>query len=312
MRTYKDLQTAVLQWMADENNMGLLSTLVKDALNRAHQNLLQDDRYDFMLWPRLETLTLTSGQKSYSLHPRFGQPLFFYDPETDLYLEEIKPTGLLESGEDWNDGDSANPDRFMLTGLSKVVAQPAVSGVVTVTATDGSESSANSLIITGILNNVVVSETLSSGSNWSSLVGTQSFDVIEDITKIGTTWTRAITCTSGATTILTLPATAFGRQYRMFETLVEPSATTPIVYRFYKQPRQLVLDNDVPDLPMGFDDILVYTALIAMHGYTRATEAEMLWWGTQIRRLTDVLQTTYRATRTMGGRPTYIRYLPRF
>ena len=59
MRTYKELQDAVLQWMADSGDTGLLRTLVKDALNRAHQNLLNDDRYDFLLWPRTETLSVT-------------------------------------------------------------------------------------------------------------------------------------------------------------------------------------------------------------------------------------------------------------
>ncbi|NBP86006.1 MAG: hypothetical protein EBU54_12765, partial [Mycobacteriaceae bacterium] len=73
MRTYKQLQDAVLQWMADESDTGLLLTLVKDALNRAHQNLLNDDRYDFLLWPRTETLSLTAGQKVYTLHPQLSQ-----------------------------------------------------------------------------------------------------------------------------------------------------------------------------------------------------------------------------------------------
>lgn len=58
MRTFKQLQDAVLQWMADGGDTGLLRTLVKDGLNRTHQNLLNDDRYDFMLWPRNETLKI--------------------------------------------------------------------------------------------------------------------------------------------------------------------------------------------------------------------------------------------------------------
>lgn len=129
MRTYKDLQDTVLQWMADESDTGLLLTLVKDALNRAHQNLLNDDRYDFMLWNRNETLSVTSGQKVYALHPRFGHPLFFYNPTTNQYLEEITPKGLLEAAADWDDGEATEPDRFMLTNLSKVQAQPATAGV---------------------------------------------------------------------------------------------------------------------------------------------------------------------------------------
>ena len=311
MRTYKDLQDAVLQWMADAGDTGLLRTLVKDALNRAHQNLLNDDRYDFMLWPRTETLPIVAGQKVYTLHARFGHPLYFYNPETDAYLEEIAPRGLLESGEDWQDGTAEQPDRFLLTSLSKVQAQPATASVVTVTTTGGTESSTHSIVVRGTYNGAVVEETLSSGSAWSTLTGSQLFDVIEDLTKVGTDWTRLITITAGSTTLLTLNAADYGHQYRTFELTLEPTAAADVLYRFYKQPRQLVLDHDIPDLPSGFDDILVWQALIAMHGYTRATEAETASWLTQATKLTNVLQNTYRSTRSLGGRPTYTRYIPR-
>lgn len=311
MRTFKDLQDVVLDWMADSDSTGLLRTLVTDSINRTHQNLLNDDRYDFMLWPRTETLSVVANQKTYALHPRFGHPLFFYNPTTDNYMEEISPKGLMESEADWEDGSAGEPDRFMLTGLSKLLMQPSVAGVVVVTTTGGTESASNSVIVTGTSNGVVVSETLSSGSAWSTITGSQSFDVIEDITKVGATWTRTITATVGADTLLSLGASDYGRQYRVFELLENPSGAATVSYRFYRQPRQLVLDNDIPDLPMGFDDILVYGALIAMHGYTRATENEMGWWAAEQKKLKDTLQMTYRSTRSMGGRPTYTRYIPR-
>lgn len=311
MRTFKDLQDVVLDWMADSNDGGLLRTLVTDSLNRTHQNILNDDRYDFMLWPRTETLSVVASQKTYTLHPRFGHPLFFYNPTTDNYMEEISPKGLMESEADWEDGTAGEPDRFMLTGLSKLLTQPSVAGVVVITTTGGTESASNSVVVTGVSNGVVVSETLSSGSAWSTLTGSQSFDVIEDITKVGVTWTRTITATRGADTLLSLGANDYGRQYRIFELLESPSAAATVSYRFFRQPRQLVLDHDIPDLPMGFDDLLVYGALIAMHGYTRATDSEMGWWAAEQKKLKDTLQMTYRSTRSMGGRPTYTRYIPR-
>jgi len=311
MRTYKELQDAVLQWMADSGDTGLLRTLVKDALNRAHQNLLNDDRYDFLLWPRTETLSITAAQKVYALHPELSQLLFVYNPTTDEYLEEVAPKGLLESDADWNDGTADQPDRFMLTGLSKVLTQPAAASVVTATTTGGTESSSNSLLITGISNGVIVTETLTSGSAWSSLTGSQSFDVITDITKLGATWSRTVTLTANGQTLLVLGATSYGQQYRTLELLESPTTATSLLYRFYRRPRQLVYDNDIPDVPAGFGDILVYTALIAMQGYTRATSTELEFWGAQIRKLTDTLQMTFRAARTMGGRPTYTRYIPR-
>jgi hypothetical protein len=310
MRTFKQLQDAVLQWMADEGDAGKLRTLVKDGLNRTHQNLLNDDRYDFMLWPRNETLAIVANQKVYALHPRFSQPLYVYNPDTNTYLEEIPPKGLLESQADWHDGDTDEVDRFMLTGVSKVKAQPATPATVTVTSA-GPASATQSLIITGVSSGVPVSETLSSGSSWTTLTSTTTFEVIEDITKVGTGWAQPLTITCGATTILTLPAAELGIQYRMLELVENPTSAQTILYRFYKEPRQLVNDNDVPDLPAQFDDILVYQTLLAMVGYTRASQDEQGLWQAQVRKLTDLLQQTYRASRTMGGRATYIRYIPR-
>ncbi len=135
--------------MADADDQGLLRTLVTDSINRAHQNILNDDRYDFMLWPRTESLAVTAGRTTYCLHPRFGHPLFFFNPPNNIYLEEISPKGLMESGSDWQDGEAGEPERFMLTGLSKFGCQPESAGVVVATASGGNESSACSFVVTG-------------------------------------------------------------------------------------------------------------------------------------------------------------------
>ena len=311
MRTYKDLQTATLSWMADPDDTGLLQTLVKSALNRAHQNLLNDDRYDFMLWPRTETLTTAIGTTNYALHPRFAHPYFVYNPTTNEYLEEIPIKGLMESGADWQDGTTDTPDRFMLTGISKVQTQPTTAAVVIITTTGGTESAANSFLVTGIRSGVVVTETLSSVSAWSTLTGSQLFDVIEDITKIGATWTRTCTATCNGQTLVAWAAADFGYQYRVLELLATPTSSSNLLYRFYRQPRELVLDNDIPDLPIGYDDILVYRALVDMQGYTRATAEEVSVWTHSITMLTNNLQSAFRSSRTMGGRPTYTRFIPR-
>ena len=117
MKTFKDLQDEVLNWMADGADTGLLRDLVKSNLNRVHTRLLTSTQWNFMLWPRVETITVTSQEKFYSLHPLYQTPLFFYNPETDEYLEQIDPRGIMESEEDWQDGELASPERFSITTL---------------------------------------------------------------------------------------------------------------------------------------------------------------------------------------------------
>lgn len=312
MRTFKQLQDAVLQWMADSTDTGLLRDLVSNAINEQHQQILHEDRYDFMLWPRTESLSVISGTITYALHPQFDQPLYFYNPDTDDYLEEIPAKSLLESGADWDDGTPTEPDRFMLSGISKLKQQPTASGTVVITTTGGTESASNQIIVSGIdTSDDYVSETLSSGTAWSTLTSTTSFAVVLDITKVGASWSRIITVTSGSDTLLTLNADEFGRQYRLLEIIGTPAANSTIKYRFYRKPRQLVNDNDIPDLPESHDDILVLKALTAMQGYSRATEDEQAHWRSRLSKLDQSLKMTYQQARSLGGRPTFTRFIPR-
>lgn len=313
MRTFKQLQDIVLQWMADDGDLGLLRTLVKDGINRTHQTLLTDDRYDFMLWPQTETLSIAANQKAYALHPEFHHPLFFYNPTSNEYLEEIPPQGLMESQADWEDGQSGEVDRFMLTGLSKVLTQPAAPSKIDVWSTGTQNPSGAQILLTGISNGLPTTELLKADGQWTQLQSLNNYSLIQDITKIGTVWNAPITvyADNQATVLLRLNADEYGHQYRMFELLENPTAAQTVKYRFYRRPRQLVQDNDIPDLPQAFDDILVYQTLLAMAGYTRAEQSEQALWAAQVRKLTDQLQQSYRASRSMGGRPTYVRYIPR-
>lgn len=312
MRTFKELQDDTLAWMADSADTGLMRQLAQNAIQEHHSQILKEDSYDFMLWPKTETLSIVSGTSQYALHPRFDQPLFFYEPTTDSYLEEIAAKGLLESGEDWQDGTPSTLDRFMLGGMSKLKKQPSTAGVVVVTTTGGTEAEVNSIVISGVNSaGDVVEETLSAGAPWSTLTGTISFSVIDDITKVGSSWARTITITRGSDTLLELNAAEFGRQYRMFETLGTPAASSSILYRFYKKPRRLTRDNDIPDLPESYDDILVLRALLALQGYSRATPEEITHWRSRLVMLEQSLKMRFQQTRAIGGRPTYTRYISR-
>tara|TARA_R110000765_G_scaffold264888_4_gene364340 strand:+ start:75 stop:1016 length:942 start_codon:yes stop_codon:yes gene_type:complete len=312
MRTFKQLQDAVLQWMADGSDTGLLRDLVSNSINEQHQQLLHEDRYDFMLWPRTESLAVVSGQSAYALHPEFDQPLYFFNPNTEDYLEEIPAKSLLESGADWDNATPTEPIRFMLAGISKLKKQPTADGVVAIATTGGTESASNQIIVSGIDNNGdYVNETLSSGAPWTTLTSTTSFEVVLDITKIGASWARLVTVTSGSDTLLTLNADEFGRQYRMMEIIGTPAGSSTIKYRFYRKPRYLVKDNDIPDLPESHDDILVLKALTAMQGYSRATDDEQAYWRARLSKLDQSLKMTYQQARSLGGRPTFTRFIPR-
>ena len=312
MRTFKQLQDATLQWMADETDTGLMRDLVQNAINEHHQQLLHEDRYDFMLWPRSETLAVVSGTIAYALHPQFDQPLYVYNPDTNEYLEEIPARSLLEAGADWQDGTTTSPDRFMLAGLAKVQQQPTTAAVVIITSSGGAESASNSVIVSGVTSaGDYVEEAVSSDNTWATLTSTNTFAVVLDITKVGSTWASAWTATCNGQTLLTLNTTTYGRQYRMLEIIGTPQASVSLLYRFYRKPRQLVNDHDIPDLPESHDDILVLRSLISMVGYSRATPDEQVHWRNRLTLLEQSLKMTYQQSRSLGGRTTFTRYIPR-
>lgn len=312
MRTFKQLQDDTLAWMADQADTGLMRTLVKNALNEHHQQLLHEDRYDFMLWPRAETLAVVADTTTYALHPEFDQPLYFYNPDREEYLEEVPARSLLESGVDWNGAVTNTPDRFMLSGVAKVQTQPTTAATVTVTATGGTEAATNSVIVHGVTSaGDAVSETLSSTNAWSTLTSTHTFAVILDITKVGATWSRDLTVTCNSQTLLTLTASQFGKQFRILEILGTPQAAVNYLYRFYRKPRALTQDNDIPDVPESYDDILVLRSLLSLQGYSRATGDEQAHWRNRLTMLEQAMKMTYQQSRSLGGRPTFTRYIPR-
>ena len=310
-RPYKALVEEVLAWMSDEEDEGLLRRLVKSAISRAHLRALLKQQYEFMLWPRVETLDIVAGQKHYILHPMYQQGLYFYNPTTDEYMEEVSQKQLLESEEDWQDGEADEPLRFSLTSLNNVSAQPAAAGVVVVTTTGGTEAATNGIIVAGMVGNDYREETLSSAIAWSTLTGSLSFDRILNITKVGEEWTRTIAVTVGATTIITLLSGQYGKQFRQLELLTNPSRAATIQYRFYQKPLSLVRDLDIPQIPEEFSEILVLDALLKMQGFSRATGDEIAMWRAQHKELMDTMTTTYSAPRTLGNRPRFVNYIPR-
>lgn len=311
MRTFLQLQNEVLKWGADGDTTGLPRDLAKQALNRAQQRILSKSQWDFMLWPKLETINVVSGLKNYALHPLYGQGLFFFNTTTDEYLEEVPQGQLKEAKENFDLPSTGEPNRFSLTGVTRVKNQPVSAGTVTVTAS-GSENQANSLLIRGTRDGDVVSETLASGTaTWTVLTGSQTFDRITNVVKIGEEWTQDIDVEVGSTVVLTLLAEEFGRQYRQFELIREPSSSATIQYRFFQRPETMELDNDLPQIPEEFDEMLVLDALLKLQGYTRATPTELQLWQMQYDDLQLTMNQTYRDGRTINARPRYVELVDR-
>lgn len=296
----------------DGDDQDKMRELVKASINSVQKSILTERRYQFMIWPKVETLSLEAGRKYYPLHPQFAQLWYGQSVNSRDWLEEIPASGIIEMGDNILDGTSANPFRFLLTSTQNVKKQPTTAGVATVTTTGGTEAAANKIVMKGINSSgEYVEETLSSGSAWSTLTSSTSWSIVESISKYGGAFTRTITITIGADTILTLLASEYGRQYRQLELVKSPTVAQDFYYRFYRRPLKLVNDYDIPQIPEDYDDILVYGSLLDLQGFTRPDDGELKQWSSKYATLIDQMQKQYQQTRSTGGRVTYINYSPR-
>lgn len=313
-KTFKQMQDNVLEWTADSGDTSTMRAITKQALNQALTQLVTAEQFDFMLHPQVRTLSISTGTQQYVLPDNWQQGLWVRNQTTKEYLEEIPAKSTVEASDDGAIiSDDGSIDRFSVISVMNVQGQPASTGTVSVATSGGSEAAANGIIIQGLdANGAWIEETLSSGSTWTTLTSTNSFSTITNVIKTGTTWTRTITITRGATTIATLGASDFGKQYQLFELAKVPTASATLEYRYYVKPVKLVYDNQVSQVPEPFEDILEYDALIKIQGYTRATDIEVQQWMGASNQLKQQLAQTYQQARTLNARLRRVTYNVRY
>lgn len=308
-KTFKDIQDQVLEWMADQNDTGLMLTLVKQSIDGVQRKILTDEQLDFMLSP-VTTLNVTVGRQVYDLPEDFLSMLYVYDANQREYLEEVPPKGILEAEDGMS--DVGNVLRYRVVQVTGVKRQPTTAGVVVVTPSGGNEAAANGVVIQGVdANGEWAEEALSSGSTWASLTSTTSFSKVTNIIKTGSSWTRTITVTSGSVTLLTLTASQKVKQYTQIELVENPTTTYTFSYRYFQKPIDLVYDYQLPQVPDAYRDILKYGALLMLPGFTKSDTNELAIWQTEYQQLLKGLKQNYQQARSLGARARRVRYITR-
>lgn len=263
-----------------------------------------------MLSP-IMTLTTVVGQTSYALPEDFLSMLYVQDPTTYEFLEEVPPRMIEEAGQEVPE-EGSYVNRFRITQLSGIKAQPSAAGVVVVTPSGGSEAAANGIVVQGLdANGNWIEETLSSGSSWASLTSSNSFLNVTNIIKTGATWTRTITVTVGLVTLLSLTSSQTTKQYTMLELPVSPTQASTLRYRYYRKPVDLVYDYQLPQIPEAYGDILEYEALKLLPGFTKPDGAELSAWIEHVEDLKAGLAQNYQNARSLGGRVKRVRSIER-
>lgn len=308
--TYKDLQDEVLSWLDESGATSVTLTNVKNSLQQAHLQRLTQQDWNFMLWPTSVTFNTVSGTRHYSLHSEYYKPLYFFDQTGKKYLIEQNQRSLAPSGARWNQ-DTGSPDRFVLWGRQPVANQPASAGTLSVVSSSGSDGNTKTVKVRGTdsTGSYVVEETLTM-NGLTPVAGSVTFsNPILSIT-LSEEMAGTLTLTCGATTMLVLQPGELGRSYPRMELLRDPTTQSTIEYRFYRQPRPLVDDNDIPDIPPPFSQILVWDTLINMAAYNSdISNAHIAVWSRNQQMLSDALVAYDESGNSLEAEPRYVRNL---
>lgn len=304
--TFRDLQLEVLRWIDEVSDTDQTLTLVKEALNRSHRQVLASRNWPFMLWPNEETLTTVAGQRKYALKPGVSRLLTLWDTEARQFVPMISRRAWEEMSVDRT--EQVDPSGIIYGDVWPVAAQPSSASTLTIVSSSSNDVT-QSVQVTGLDGNGEhVSETLSAAGT-TTVTGTTSFAFILSVTKVGT-WAGTMTlATSGGTTLLTLTASQAAKQYPTIEFIETPRASRTYTWTAQRIPSTLVADEDVPDTPYPFSALHVYDALLDMSVYNSelGSKHQQVW---QTRRDTlhkELLDSVDEVI--AGSRPRFVRNL---
>ena len=263
MLTFKDIQDEVLLYWDAPGETGDFLTVVKNAINDAQAQRTDDQKWNFMLWEDTLTFSTASGTLGYVLHPLVNRLHRIYNTTTCTPLTEVPTREYYEEVPSKFDFHWVEP--------SPVLVQPSTTATVNIVSSSASDTEAAKAVTIRFLDGSddIQEETLT--PTGTTLVSTTaSAKKILNVTKAGT-WVGTMTLKDNATnTMLTLLTSEFGKQYPQIRLFKDPAATETIEYRFYRIPRILSLDNDIPDIPFPYSHILTWDTLMILVSYDEA------------------------------------------
>lgn len=256
LRTFKDLKTLALTYLdqaGDINTGNQGDTLVGNAIAMQHNKRLTSQRWNFMLWGNPVTLNFQTGVRNYTLHPLAAMLTEFKNTTAGQLMNETPARARYKMG--------VQDDRFHFEFVQESPVQlPFTPGLFTIVG--------NATISYVDVNGNPVTESITNGTT-SAQVDTvfavakndgNALQVKDAVGKI----------------ILSLTSTQFGMSYPQIRLMADGVSGESASYRFYRRPRYLSLDNDIPEIPYPFAHILVYDALLELYTYNDANPPQ--WW----------------------------------
>jgi hypothetical protein len=312
MLRYIDLKTRIKRMLDEAATSAItdnLDEIITDIVNASHRRTCLLRSWPFLRWPREESFVTIPGIRTYALSSHVAKLLHVWD----VQLRSFAPLIPLRNWEMQSIDRSIQMDHsgVIYGGFWPVKQQPTAATVLTIVSTDSADDNTCQLIVTGMDQlGDVVTETLAIDvtDGTTPVVGTVQFLSILNVTKTGT-WVGTGTISIGSTVILSLAPTEFARQYPTLEFVETPSSPKTFTYGFMRLPRTLVQDNDIPDIPYPFSELIVYDSLVELATYATTIDPTHVAIWTQ--RKDAILKQAYEAQDELiiGSQPRVVRDL---
>lgn len=249
MLTFKNIQDQVLAMYDQSGDTGNTLTIVKNAINIAHQKRLMEDQWNFMLWANPVTLNFVTGVRNYTIHPLMGMMSKFINTTAKQYMHETPSRARYKV--------EAIEDRYHFEFVqTSPVKLPSVVGVVSVVG-GGAGAVISYVDINGNYNTETVAAGASTTFSVDTVVGVSSTDL-----------TKTLSLTDAANVnMLSLVVGESGKQFPQIRLFDDGVSTETSIYTFYRIPRVLVNDNDVPDIPFPYSNVCIYDTLLELATY---------------------------------------------
>ena len=309
MLTFSDLRTRVVRWLDEATNTATATTnLVNDAINAAHRRICLMRPWPFMRWPQHETFTTTAGTRTYALNPNIGRLLFLWDSTNRVFVPTIPLRNWREGVVDLTTTTAQHP-AAIFGGTWPVLRQPDGTNVLRIVSSSASDVTSRTVTIRGTTaNGEIATETITANGT-TVVAGTTVFVTVLNVTKTGT-WAGTLTLGHGSpitTTLLTLTASQRGKQYPTVEFTDTPGVARAYTYGFLRVPMTLSADNDIPEIPFPWSELLVYDTLLDLATYNSEIGSQhVVIWTKRYEELLKQLTEAYDES-IVGAQPRFVR-----
>lgn len=306
IQTFKTLQDKVLAWLDEAGDTDTTRTLVKYALQTANKKRATQEGWPFMFFPT-QQLTLVAGQQYYALHSEYFKPFYFWNRNAQDYMSQYDEASLVSSRVDQNNDTSDLSVKFTLFGRAEVAMQPTAASAITIASSISGDNGTKTVTVTGDTASGVRTESIACGA-----AGTVLFTTIIKVRKSGD-WLGTMTMSSNAGAVINLVLfnTEVGRSYQQIKILTKPTQSETVDYQFYRQPSPMTADDDRPDIPTPFEDLLVYDSLLSFASYNQYDGQVVQLWQFNQRDLLLGLQQAYSDSKAVQAAASYTEYIPR-